>query len=88
MSCCQVWVCFWRPAYSQMASPPETDLNMYIAALTVIANITANIVLIPTLGLLGASLATTLAYTLLWAGCTLAVYCRISLSSCVDTILI
>lgn len=49
---------------NDIASRGRPELNMYSSLLVVIVNVVANIVLIPRFGLMGAALATTIAYSL------------------------
>jgi lipopolysaccharide/colanic/teichoic acid biosynthesis glycosyltransferase/O-antigen/teichoic acid export membrane protein len=54
---------FSRVLANDLAARGRPDLNMYAACLVVIVNVIANIVLIPRMGINGAALATTIAYT-------------------------
>ena len=53
-----------RVLANDIAARGRPELNMYISAVVVVANIALNVVLIPALGLAGAAAATSLAYAL------------------------
>ena len=68
-----------RVLANDIAARGRPELNLYSSAVIVITNVIANIILIPTFGLSGAAMATTLAYTLN-TGIKVLIFCK--LSSC------
>lgn len=76
-----------RVLANDLASRNRPALNLYISFMSLLVNIVANVVLIPRFSLVGAAVATSLAY-IFWSGCTLAVYCQISANRWVDTLFI
>lgn len=62
-------------------------INTYLAGITVIVNVILNIIWIPKLGIEGAALASTVAYTVRFLG-TLIIYCKISGNSYADVLII
>jgi O-antigen/teichoic acid export membrane protein len=54
---------FTRILANDIAARGRPELNLYTAFLVVVVNVTANVLLIPRMGVTGAAIATTLAYT-------------------------
>lgn len=74
-----------RVLANDIASKGRPELNMYISAITVLYNVVGNWLLIPTYGLVGAAIATTIAYsnTLFL---TLLIYTRFSSNHWIDSL--
>lgn len=68
---------FSRVLANDIAARGKPELNMYLAGVVVVVNIVANLILIPMLGMVGASWATTIAYTIN-AVVRLAIYAHVS----------
>jgi len=66
-----------RVLANDLAARGRPELNMYTALLVVIVNVLANIILIPGMGIKGAAIATTLAYSINFV-VKLALYARLS----------
>lgn len=53
-----------RVLANDLAAQGRPEINMYLSVLVMLVNIVGNVVLIPSLGLIGAAMATTIAYSL------------------------
>jgi len=68
---------FSRILANDIAARGKPELNLYLAGIIVVVNVVANLILVPMLGMNGASVATTIAYTIN-ALARLAIYARVS----------
>lgn len=66
-----------RVLANDLAARGRPDLNIWTSAITLVTNVVANLLFIPRYGVLGAAIATTLAYGVT-TGATLVFYARVS----------
>ncbi|MCB2262717.1 MAG: flippase [Candidatus Thiosymbion ectosymbiont of Robbea hypermnestra] len=72
---------------NDIAARGRPEIGMYVALVTLVANIIGNLLLIPAFGLAGAAIATTLAYSIC-SGITLIIYIRMTSNRWMETLFV